>query len=220
MRNSQGSLRYSKPNGPSNENFISCRQLCFEQETGARRSPPSCTITGLDAIPTGTQAPVSGTSCSPALPCPRHCAVQSGAGNTPCSPVFPLQVPQANPFCLLEVQGVGRAALQDALDVLLKGMLRLGHDAQRGHGQVLVLAGAQQGRGGRVDSAPTTAAQGGTQSEHSNSNQLRAKLLLQVRSSCVTAGGSKGSWFSYEVNPARAVQVKLISPHLFGHGSN
>lgn len=93
---------------------------------------------------------------------PQHCHAQGNVlfhqelANTHCSQMFPFQDSQESPLRSLEVQGVGRAALQDALDVLLKGMLRLGHNAQWGHGQVLVLPGAQQGRGGRMDSAPAT----------------------------------------------------------------
>lgn len=127
----------------------------FEQETGARRSP------GLDAIPTGTQL------CpSTAMPKALCCSIRSW--QHPLFPSVPTAGAPGKPLCLLEVQGVGRAALQDALDVLLKGMLRLGHDAQRGHGQVLVLAGAQQGRGRRVHSAPGTQQHKGEQSGHSN----------------------------------------------------
>lgn len=99
--------------------------------------------------------------------------------NNLCPQVFPLEVPQENTRCLLEVQGVGRAALQDALDVLLKGMLRLGHDAQRGHRQVLVLSGAQQGRGGRVHSASSNSSTG--------ENTVRALKLKQDQSSAGTA---------------------------------
>lgn len=121
---------------------------------------------------------------------PHHCCAQGNVllcqelANTLCSQVFPLEVPQENTCCLLEMQGVGRAALQDALDVLLKGMLRLGHDAQRGHRQVLVLSGAQQGRGGRVHSASRTQQH---REEHSQSTQTETaselKLVLQVRNS-------------------------------------
>lgn len=126
---------------------------------------PDCTITGLDAIPIWTEAPVSGRSSAPALPCPRQCAVQTAAAQHPLFPSVPTSGAPGRHICLLEVQGVGRAALQDALDVLLEGMLRLGHDAQGGHGQVLVLSGAQQGRGGRVDSASTTQQHRGEQSQ-------------------------------------------------------
>lgn len=133
MRKSQDVLRYSKANGTSDEQPNQQSQPHFEPGAAARWSP--------------SQAP-----SSLLLLHPSSRAVPSGADE---HTGFLRVVPPGKHIALLEEQGIGRAALQDAADVLLKGVLRLGQDAERGNSNVFVLSGAQQGRGCRMDCAPT-----------------------------------------------------------------
>ena len=184
MRKSQGILRYSKPNGTSAEQPHQLRLALLWAGDWSKTIPP-CPPTYLPPSLhhyligchpcMDREVQVSCRSCAPIIAMSKlmHCSSRSWWTRT-----IPESLPSSGPLgkhiYLLQKERIGRAALQDASDVLLKWMLWLSQDTKRGNSNIFVFSGTQQGRGCRVDCTSTKEHQIG---EHS----LNQKHLNYVR---------------------------------------
>lgn len=161
---------------------------------------------------------VSGRSCAPALPCQGTVLFSQELANTHRSQVFPPPEPQENTFAYLRCRGLAELRCRMPWMCFSKecsdsATMRSGDTAR----SLSSLVHSRGGDAGWTVLLPHNSTRDSTlrpvKQTRSQLNCYWKRGTPPLWNSCVSAGGSKRSCFSYEVNPAPAGQVKLTPPH-------